>query len=452
LGRLQLLSLAMESPAKVQKVMDNPKLPRLVSAILESPTVLIVAWVAKGQDQSVRFPAVFLRDNCTCPKCLHPVTRQRKYEVSLPLKAAMSSASVEGNAVRVGFEDGCVSDYDLNFLFTHAPTQLGATVVQHRCIAGEVRAWSARDMNAAGGPGEVDFQKFLDEPDMTAAALDILLRDGLVILTNAGVETGTVRKLESAIGKLRPSQYGGEIADICNHGESNPDSQAFTSNWLPLHTDLPSVASPPDIGVLHCIVQSNLGGENIFSDGEYVAQVFMDKYPNYYKLLTETLVHFSDDGRQRKGKGETLSSFFFECWHATLERQASHTFGCSSKSFRHRVSFNHGNRGTMVPQSLSAESAWPSEERRLEAFFEALSAFGEMLHSSEAKITYKLDPGSIVLWDNRRVLHGRNSFSKSKPALATSGKPQHSRHLQGAYLNFDDVFSQLRILRAPPVH
>ena len=46
--------------------------------------------------------------------------------------------------------------------------------------------------------------------------------------------------------------------------------------------------------------------------------------------------------------------------------------------------------------------------------------------------------GDIVTFDNWRLLHGRQSYTSS------CGK---RRHLEGAYLDWDEVMSRLRILR-----
>lgn len=46
--------------------------------------------------------------------------------------------------------------------------------------------------------------------------------------------------------------------------------------------------------------------------------------------------------------------------------------------------------------------------------------------------------GDLVTFDNWRLLHGRGSYISS---------PDSSRHLEGAYLDWDEVMSRLRILR-----
>jgi trimethyllysine dioxygenase len=51
------------------------------------------------------------------------------------------------------------------------------------------------------------------------------------------------------------------------------------------------------------------------------------------------------------------------------------------------------------------------------------------------EITMRLAPGTALLFDNWRLLHGRRAY-------------QGYRRLCGAYLNMEDFASKLRILRA----
>ena len=46
--------------------------------------------------------------------------------------------------------------------------------------------------------------------------------------------------------------------------------------------------------------------------------------------------------------------------------------------------------------------------------------------------------GDIMTFDNWRLLHGRKSYVS---------RPDRLRHLEGAYLDWDEVMSRLRILR-----
>jgi gamma-butyrobetaine dioxygenase len=49
------------------------------------------------------------------------------------------------------------------------------------------------------------------------------------------------------------------------------------------------------------------------------------------------------------------------------------------------------------------------------------------------ELTFRLGPGDIMCFDNRRILHGRKAFSGS-------GK----RHLQGIYIDRDEIQSTAR--------
>lgn len=51
---------------------------------------------------------------------------------------------------------------------------------------------------------------------------------------------------------------------------------------------------------------------------------------------------------------------------------------------------------------------------------------------------FRVIPGDLVTFDNSRLLHGRKSYVSS---------PDRVRHLEGAYLDWDEVMSRLRILR-----
>ena len=54
-----------------------------------------------------------------------------------------------------------------------------------------------------------------------------------------------------------------------------------------------------------------------------------------------------------------------------------------------------------------------------------------------SKLRYPFRPGDIVIFDNRRILHGRESFEP---------QPGTRRRLIGAYIDTDEFYSRLRIL------
>lgn len=71
------------------------------------------------------------------------------------------------------------------------------------------------------------------------------------------------------------------------------------SDPLPLHTDLPYYEYKPGVNILHCMVQSeSKGGSNLLVDGFHIADRMKGEFPDYYKVLTKTLVDWNDIGSE----------------------------------------------------------------------------------------------------------------------------------------------------------
>ncbi len=73
----------------------------------------------------------------------------------------------------------------------------------------------------------------------------------------------------------------------------------------------------------------------------------------------------------------------------------------------------------------------------LDEFYRARRKLDAMLKSVEFEIRFRLDDGDLVMFDNRRLLHGRTDFDPAEGA----------RHLQGCYIDLDGPRSLYRVLR-----
>ena len=65
-----------------------------------------------------------------------------------------------------------------------------------------------------------------------------------------------------------------------------------------------------------------------------------------------------------------------------------------------------------------------------------LHKFGKLLHDDKFVVKFRLKPGDIFCFNNRRVLHGRTEFNPN------SGH----RHLQGYYIDRDEIIARLNYL------
>ena len=80
--------------------------------------------------------------------------------------------------------------------------------------------------------------------------------------------------------------------------------------------------------------------------------------------------------------------------------------------------------------------------KRMGALCRALRSFAEAIRDPALECRYRLSPGELLIFDNRRVLHGRAAFDPT-----TGG-----RHLQGCYVDRDQLLSRIRVLeRAAPL-
>ncbi len=73
-------------------------------------------------------------------------------------------------------------------------------------------------------------------------------------------------------------------------------------------------------------------------------------------------------------------------------------------------------------------------EDKIAPAYEALRVFSRYAHDPRFQIRFAYAEGDLVVFDNRRVLHGREPF-------ASTG----ARRLVGCYMDRDDVLSALRV-------
>jgi gamma-butyrobetaine dioxygenase len=149
------------------------------------------------------------------------------------------------------------------------------------------------------------------------------------------------------------------------------------------------------------------GGESVFVDGFRVAEDLRIEHGQAFKLLSTHAIEyrFHDDTCDIRTTAPIIE----------VDREGRLT----------RIRFNNWLRAAMiVPDAL------------IESMYEALETFWRKLRTPKYRLNLRLEPGDLIAYNNNRVLHGRAPFD------ATSGE----RHLQGCYLNQEDLDSRLRLL------
>ena len=348
----------------------------------------------------LRFPAVWLRDNCPCPECLDPGSGQKLKDITdIPNGLAVTAAEDTGASVVVTFApDQHRSVFARSWLAAHA---LDTDDDRDERTEDGKELWLPADLDplpAASWPC------YLGEPAERARALDAVLRRGLVLLRDVPAEPGLVLQVAASFGFVRETNYG-RLFDV--RVEPQPGNLAYTSRRILPHTDNPYRDPVPTVQLLHCLRAAGQGGETGLVDGFAAARELRATDREAFDLITGTPVPF---GYRDRG---------------TELRASQPLIQLSPRGRIRAVRFNNRSAGPLrLPYA------------QVTAFYEAYRQWAGLLARPERQLNLRLGPGDCLIFDNTRVLHARTAFS------VTGG-----RHLQGAYADLDGLASTLAVLQ-----
>jgi len=242
-------------------------------------------------------------------------------------------------------------------------------------------------------------------PEARLAWLTRLLQDGLVFLEEVPATESTIREVAPLVGRVLETNYG-DIFDV--RSIPQPENLAYSDRGLGLHTDNPYREPVPGFQALHALVVSSEGGDSLFADGFAIAEHLRASAPEAFAQLTATAVPF----HYRSGDAELRA-----------ERPLIQL------SLHGEVTAVHYNSRSIAPLNLHARDA--------PRFYSAYRALATLLRDPRFQLRTRLDAGTLVVFDNQRILHGRTAFSSAR----------YPRHLRGCYLSRDSVYSETALLR-----
>lgn len=354
------------------------------------------------------FAAVWLRDNCPDPRTTHPTSFGRLLLMSdLDTEITIGSASVERSSMKITWPDNHTSTFPTQWL--------------------RARAWSP----PPPPPGQVlwgagydlsrhQYHHLLADDAALLAWLEDLAVSGLTIVENTPCNTESMKDLQSRIGSAKTTHFG-QFWNVKTKADAM--NLAYTSATLGLHLDLPFYSYTPGVQFLQCIKQyTGTGGDNHFTDAFAVAEKMRKEFLAEFKLLSETGVHFWDAGVLDTDEDTEKSGKFHK-------RNTMPTFLLDSQGKVKQVAFNNQVR-----------SSQPSGDANLTlALYRALKIFNNLCYSEEFLVKYKLKEGDIAVFDNMRVMHGREGFT------VREGE-DGSRHLYGCYIDWDEINDRRNVL------
>ncbi len=372
--------------------MEDSIMSNLIKNIEHENKSLEIAWT---NGQSARFPAFWLRDHCPEPESLNADTWQREVDTfSIPLDIDVSEYSLldSGAVLKVTWsDDGFVSRFPAELL------EVAAFGENHKV---EPNLWNNESLQ--NSLKTHNYKSVIETEDGLNDYLSTLEEFGFALVD--GMESNMVctRSFAERIAYIRESIFGGLWdfkADLA-HSDT-----AYSTAGIGPHTDSTYSFDAPGLQMLHCLAFDGQGGLSVFADGFKVADVMRKEDPDLFDVLTRVKV----TGRYIE-PGVNL--------------QASRPVIILDDDGKYRqISFNNFDR-----------AAFLLEEEEMKLFYKAIRRFNELVNDPKMQVTFQLQEGKAVVFDNWRVLHARTQYSGL-------------RHLAGAYMNREDFESKLRVLR-----
>ncbi len=355
--------------------------------------------------RELRFPAVWLRDNCPCAQCRDLGSGQKYHDITdLSPEVAVETVREDGDGVLVTFApDQHRSAFSRRWLAAHALEDHGGDGDGR--TEDDKELWLPPDL--AGRRPEVSWRRYLAEPAERIRALDAVLRLGFVLLADVPADPGMVLQVAATFGYVRETNYG-TLFDV--RVEPAPGNLAFTSRQILPHTDNPYRDPVPTVQLLHCLRTAADGGDTGLVDGFAAAAELRATGHEAFDVLTATAVPFGYIDKE------------------TELRSSQPLIQLSPRGRVRGVRFN--NRSAQ-PVRLPYRDIAP--------FYAAYRRWAALLARPERQLNLRLRPGDCLVFDNTRILHARTAFAMSADSPG--------RHLQGCYADLDGLASTRAVLK-----
>ncbi|WP_293268202.1 TauD/TfdA family dioxygenase [Neptunomonas sp.] len=344
------------------------------------------------------FNYFWLRDSC--PTSWDNSTQERTFDIlEEPDDLRPNTVQLTDEVLEIVWSDGHQSSYDLHWLGRwYKGENHGDLAIRAR------KPWYGDHYLQMA---RFSYENVVSNPANVANWAEAMLDDGIALIQGMPDSDEGLQTLCELFGTVRPS-FSGYVFDV--KSKANPENLAYTSKALELHTDLPAEELAPGIQFLHCRINDAEGGNSLFVDATAVANALKECYPHYFKILTEYEVPYR----------------YTTCYQDVRTKQ--------------RIIELDPNNGEVsgINHSQHLADVFDFPQRDMDSFYPAFRKFGQMLQDPQYLMTFRLNAGECIVFDNHRIAHGRAAFMEG------SG----DRHLRGCYVDRGELRSTYRVLRA----
>jgi len=370
-----------------------------ISKVSTNGSSLDILWT-DGKKSSFNY--LWLRDNC--PTAHDKDSRHRMFnilQVSTSIKAKKFKINDDGKLIIEWSEGDHTSCYDPNWLRENC-----YTLKNKQKYISPYKLWN-NSLQSNLDSISIEHDEIISSDKGLIKWLEILHHEGIAIVKNTPIEKESAFPVLNRISHTRETFFKTpfEVINI-----PKPNNSAYSAHALKNHMDLPWFETPPGYQFLHCLINSTKGGDSSAVDGFAVADYLRKNEKEIFQTLVGVPLKFRDqDYTQQSIRG----------FHASA------------------ISLTKDNDYNDIRFSVATMDTLDCHPDIMEKVYKAHHRFGNLLHDDKFQIKFRLNPGDIFSFNNRRVLHGRTAFDPN------SGH----RHLQGYYIDRDEILGRLNYLK-----
>ena len=370
-----------------------------ISKVSKNGSALNIEW-SDGEKSNFNF--MWLRDNC--PTAHDKDSRHRMFnilEVSTNIEPKEYKINDKGKLEIVWSEGSHTSLYDQDWLRKNC-----YTINNNKKYVSPYQLWD-HSLQKNLKSIEIEHDEIINSEEGLVKWLELLHYKGIAIVKNTPTKEQSAFPVLNRISHTRETFFKTpfEVINI-----PKPNNSAYTAHALRNHMDLPWFENPPGYQFLHCLTNSAKGGDSSAVDAFAVADYLRKNEKDIFDTLVKIPLKFRDKD---------------------YTQDAHRSFYAPAISLTKDSDYND------IRFSVATMDALDCHPDVMDKVYKAHHRFGNLLHNDKYQINFRLEPGDIFSFNNRRVLHGRTAFDPN------SGH----RHLQGYYMDRDEIIGRLIYLK-----
>ncbi len=374
-------------------------MPIEISKVSKNGSTLNVEW---NDGEKSSFNYMWLRDNC--PNAHDKDSRHRMFnilKVSQDINPKKYNVNKEGKLEIEWSEGNHTSCYDIKWLRENC-----YTLKNKKKYISPYQLWDC-SLQENLKSVSIEHDEIINSDEGLIKWLELLHYKGIAIVKHTPTEKESAFPVLNRISHTRETFFKTpfEVVNI-----PKPNNSAYTAHALNNHMDLPWFENPPGYQFLHCLINAAEGGNSSAVDAFMVADYLRKNEKEIFETLVTVPLKFRDKDYTQKAHRSFYSPAI------TLTKDGDYN----------DIRFSVATMDTL--------DCHPDE---MEKVYKAHHRFGNLLHDDRFVIKFRLEPGDIFSFNNRRLLHGRTGFDPN------SGH----RHLQGYYMDRDEIIGRLNYLK-----